>query len=31
MAVQLGVELTDSPPLCLKECVQIKSRLAFNM
>lgn len=30
VAVQLGVELTGSPPLPLKECVQIKRRLAFS-
>ena len=29
VAVQLGVELTGSPPLPLKECVQSKRRLAF--
>ena len=29
MAVQLGIGLTGSPPLSLKEGVQIKSRLAF--
>ena len=30
MAVQLGIELTGSPPLSLKEGVQIKSCLAFQ-
>ena len=30
MAVQLGLELTDSPPLAVQECVQIKSRLALQ-
>ena len=30
MAVQLGIELTGSPPLSLQECVQIKRRLAFQ-
>ena len=29
MAVQLGLELTGSPPLSMQEGVQIKSRLAF--
>jgi hypothetical protein len=28
-AVQLGVQLTDSPPFGLKECVHIKSRFSF--
>lgn len=30
MAVQLDWELSASPPLCMKECLQIKSRLAFE-
>jgi hypothetical protein len=30
LVVQLGIELTDSPPLCLKELLPIKSRLAFQ-
>ena len=30
IAVQLGLELTDSPPLSPQECVQIKSGLAFE-
>ncbi len=30
MAVQLDRELTASPPLCMQECLQIKSRLAFE-
>ena len=30
MAVQLGLELTGSPPSALEESVQIKSRLALQ-
>ena len=30
MAVQLDRELTASPPLGMQECLQIKSRLAFE-
>ena len=30
MAVQLGLELTDSPPLSPQECVEIKSCLALS-
>lgn len=30
MAVQLGVEFTDSPPSALEESVEIKSRLALQ-
>ena len=30
MAVQLDRELTASPPLGMKECLQIKSCLAFE-
>jgi hypothetical protein len=29
MAIQLGVQLTDSPPLGMKEFVHIKSSLSF--
>ena len=29
MAVQLGLELTGSPPLSPQECVEIKRGLAF--
>jgi hypothetical protein len=30
LVVQFGIELTDSPPLCLKELLPIKSRLALQ-